>query len=124
MSEFSNVYKLFIDKIGEIANAGICQRRYQEEELEKLKESLYLLLSETNSEYAELAIDFAAMHLNPSVRDRLLNEMKFFNSLKDAGSIDGDNVKSSLEDLLGNWLPDWLMENLKVLNELLSFGRS
>ncbi|MDQ7735732.1 hypothetical protein QT231_23825 [Halomonas sp. SpR1] len=123
MSEFSEVYKIFIENIGEIADKGISQRESRGEELGILKENLYQLISETSSEYAELAIDFAVMHLNPSVRERLFNEMKFFNSLDDADSRDGDNVKSSLEEILGKWLPDWLMDNLKVLNELLSFGR-
>lgn len=123
MSEFSEAYRIFIEKVGELAEKGIEGRRATREEKGKLQESLYELVRETSSEYAELAIDYALIHLNPAVRDRLHSEMKFFNSIDDPTAEDGDNVKGSLEDLLGKWLPDWLISNLKVLNELLSFGR-
>jgi hypothetical protein len=33
---------------------------------------------------------------------------------------DSDTGKGSIEELLGNWLPDWLKKLLKILNQIIS----
>ena len=60
------------------------------------------------------------------IRNALAAELRFFNSKygNDPESVsaaeDAEIVRSSLEELLGDFLPEWLKKMLKILNELLS----
>jgi len=123
MTEFAQSYAAFLDKLGGIASKNLKRRSEQIEEADKLVKMLSNLVGESSDEHAQQIISFAASQITPATRERLLIEMNYFNKLDSADEEDGDTVKGSLEDLLGNWLPDWLKDNLKILNEILSLAR-
>lgn len=130
VTKFSSEYEEFIKNIGKVldrklsdAGKGLDKKA---DENKGIDTTIVEVTKEASSEYALVAMDFAASQIDPLTRERLLSEMRYFNKLEKSGNngdpATADVVKESIEDLLGDWIPEWLKRTLKIINELLKIA--
>lgn len=98
-----------------------------------LEEALEQVVKDLLSDPAKTAVSGAFTHLDQRVLNPFLLELSYVNanlppariydslseSEEDDAAGDAETAKGSLEELLGEWLPDWVKKLLKVLNELI-----
>ena len=137
MNAFSKEYDKFIKQLcSYLKDPSESVKKFHQDVDKDFIAKIDEIENEAKSEYAQTAIEFASSQIDPSLRDRLLMEMKLFNALSDpAKKTDdeeeynkeykyvlnaGESVKGSLEEFLKQWLPEWLQKALKILNQIIS----
>jgi hypothetical protein len=131
MAIFGDTYRDFIGNVGAIGQAAMAKKMYPPGPKKMIQDLLLDIVAELQKDDTVLAIENASMQLRPDIQTYLLRELQFFNAVYPSSSIggtaqevdDSETCKESLEEILGAWLPDWLKQLLKILDEILSLVR-
>ena len=118
-------YRVFLRIVAYIVRSRInaIQNEPQRDRATEFADSVFPVIA--NNPAVNAVVD-AFNRQDEHVRKALAAELRFFNSKygndldNDSAAEDAETVKSSLEELLGALLPEWLKKMLKILNELLS----
>ncbi|WP_299599063.1 hypothetical protein [uncultured Microbulbifer sp.] len=130
-TDFTKAYRNYIEEASALATSRIdpgeksIKRETTLNEAQSLDicSHIHDLAMELSSDHAVIAVDNAVSKLDPSLQRQLLMELRFFNSLVEKTPEDVVTVSSSLEDLLKEFLPEWVVTRFKILLEILSLGK-